>query len=115
MCFCVCTSDSEFLLSCSYNKSKASEDLEWLCSKYIERYVGNETSSWVNSLYIRSPTRTASAKKRARYRGWGHSPGRRLSHLARRRRAFTSANLQSVVANNGGLHRDKKMILVEIK
>uniref|UniRef100_A0A1B6E5X4 Uncharacterized protein n=1 Tax=Clastoptera arizonana TaxID=38151 RepID=A0A1B6E5X4_9HEMI len=97
-----------------FNKSKASEELENLCSKYKDRYVCNETSSWVNSLYAQSPKKSASAKKRARYRGWGHSPGRRLSHLARRRIAFSSANLQNVSEKNA-LLKNKKMILVELK
>ncbi|XP_054277865.1 uncharacterized protein LOC128996512 [Macrosteles quadrilineatus] len=95
-----------------YNKSSASEELERLSIRYKERYVGVETSSCVNALFAKSPLCTASARKRARHRAWGHSPGRRLSHLARRRKAFSSANLCSVAGNK---NPDKKMIMVEIK
>lgn len=97
----------------SFNKGWASEELEYLCSKYKERYVGNETSSCVNSLYTKHTILTASAKKRARHRGWGQSPGRRLSHLARRRKAFTSASFQSV-ADNNAKNPEKKMILIDV-
>lgn len=88
-----------------------SEEVESLSIRYKERYVGAETASCINALYTKSPLQTASAKKRMRQQAWGHSPGRRLSHLARRRKAFSSANLSSVA----GSRRDKKMIMVEIK
>lgn len=83
--------------------------MERLSMRYKDRYVGAETSSCVNALFAKSPSRTASARKRARTRAWGHSPGRRLSHLARRRKAFSYC---SVAGNN---NPDKKMIMVEIK
>lgn len=98
----------------SFNKGSVSEELEYLSAKYKERYIGNETSSCVNSLYTKQTTLTASARKRARHRNWGQSPGRRLSHLARRRKAFTSANLQSVAESNAK-YPEKKMILIDVR
>ncbi|GLV40568.1 minus [Carabus blaptoides fortunei] len=90
-----------------YNRSKVSEDFEHYCTKYAARYVGAETAA---SCTVWSTTAPSSATKRrnARLR-WGiKSPGRRLSHLARRRITFSSSNLQqagtslSVIGNSSG-------------
>ncbi|XP_039275439.1 uncharacterized protein LOC120349429 [Nilaparvata lugens] len=95
-----------------YNKSVLCEQLEALSLRYQERYVGNETSTSVNSLSSRSPPKTASARKRARRLAHGgHSPGRRLSHLARRRNTFSSLDLRQATA----LSTNNKMILVNNK
>ncbi|XP_058067328.1 uncharacterized protein LOC131216769 [Anopheles bellator] len=72
-----------------YNKSTVTEKLELLGLKYVERYIGAETSSSFN--VTNSPT---SAKKRnQRMKMLNQSPGNRLSHLAKRRAIFSSANL----------------------
>lgn len=72
-----------------YNRSTVTEKIELLGLKYIDRYVGSETASTFN--VPRSPS---SAKKRnLRFKMLNQSPGSRLSHLARRRAVFSSANL----------------------
>ncbi|KFB46907.1 AGAP005115-PA-like protein [Anopheles sinensis] len=80
-----------------YNKSTVSEKIELLGLKYIERYIGAETSSSFNMCH--SPS---SAKKRnQRMKMLNQSPGSRLSHLARRRAIFSSANLLNNSAGSG--------------
>lgn len=72
-----------------YNRSTDTEKIELLGLKYIDRYIGSETGSTFN--VPRSPS---SAKKRnLRFKMLNQSPGSRLSHLARRRAVFSSANL----------------------
>lgn len=68
--------------------------MEHLCTRYAERYVGAETQS---SCTIFDPNLVSPSKRRSSKPKWGsaRSPGRRLSHLARRRITFSSANLQS--------------------
>ncbi|KAH8299606.1 hypothetical protein KR044_003499 [Drosophila immigrans] len=71
----------------SYNLNKAAEQNEYLSLSVVERYVGAETAT----SYVRSPS---SAKKRKmRMKMLTQSPGNRLSHLAKRRAIFSSANL----------------------
>ncbi|KAH8277728.1 hypothetical protein KR018_004221 [Drosophila ironensis] len=71
----------------SYNLNKASEQNEYLSLSVVDRYVGVETAT----SYVRSPS---SAKKRnMRMKLLTQSPGNRLSHLAKRRAIFSSANL----------------------
>ncbi|EDV36647.1 uncharacterized protein Dana_GF13060 [Drosophila ananassae] len=71
----------------SYNLNKASEQNEYLSMSVVDRYVGVETAT----SYVRSPS---SAKKRnMRMKMLTQSPGNRLSHLAKRRAIFSSANL----------------------
>ncbi|EDW01078.1 uncharacterized protein LOC6560512 [Drosophila grimshawi] len=71
----------------SYNLNKAAEQNEYLSLSVVERYVGAETAT----SYVRSPS---SAKKRnMRLKMLTKSPGNRLSHLAKRRAIFSSANL----------------------
>ncbi|XP_058122561.1 uncharacterized protein LOC131282907 [Anopheles ziemanni] len=80
-----------------YNKSTVSEKIELLGLKYIERYIGAETSSSFNMSH--SPS---SAKKRnQRMKMLNQSPGSRLSHLARRRAIFSSANLLNNSTGSG--------------
>ncbi|XP_044740118.1 uncharacterized protein LOC123301446 [Chrysoperla carnea] len=78
-----------------YNRSKLSEDIEHLCQKYSERFIGNETSS---SCTIWQQNVSSSASKRRMIRKQQQlckSPGRRLSHLARRRITFSKENLNA--------------------
>uniref|UniRef100_A0AAG5D586 Uncharacterized protein n=1 Tax=Anopheles atroparvus TaxID=41427 RepID=A0AAG5D586_ANOAO len=80
-----------------YNKSTVSEKMELLGLKYIERYIGAESSSSFNMAL--SPS---SAKKRnQRMKMLNQSPGSRLSHLARRRAIFSSANLLNSSGGSG--------------
>ncbi|XP_055627394.1 uncharacterized protein LOC129769285 [Toxorhynchites rutilus septentrionalis] len=72
-----------------YNRSTVSEKIELLGLKYIDRYIGAETSSTFNITH--SPS--SSKKRNLRLKMLNQSPGRRLSHLARRRAIFSSANL----------------------
>ncbi|CAB3257091.1 unnamed protein product [Arctia plantaginis] len=76
-----------------YNVTKHSERLELLALRYGERYVGAETDTSVN-IYSGGMQSPSSACKRKALRlkmAQAKSPGRRLSHLARRRQAFASA------------------------
>ncbi|CRL03377.1 CLUMA_CG016223, isoform A [Clunio marinus] len=78
-------------LDVMYNNSAASEDIEQLCANYSKRYVGAETMSSFNLRFGPS-----SAKKRIeKLKLLTQSPGSRLSHLAKRRQIFSSANLKS--------------------
>nr|XP_018902069.1 PREDICTED: uncharacterized protein LOC109033758 [Bemisia tabaci] len=108
-----------------YNLGNFSEELATLVDKFRERYVSSETNS---SFITQGPMLTGSAKKRARRRAWGgYSPGRRLSHLAQRRRTFSSANLSQFSTNAngrvilpGGSNNNKsavskKVIMVDMK
>ncbi|XP_050093779.1 uncharacterized protein LOC126576515 [Anopheles aquasalis] len=81
-----------------YNKSTVTEKLELLGVKYVERYIGAETSCSFNMTH--SPS---SAKKRSqRMKMLNQSPGNRLSHLAKRRAVFSSDNLRiNKPAGNG--------------
>lgn len=88
-----------------YNCSKVSEELESLCMKYSQRYVGSETQS---SCTVFDNTMSSPFKRKANRLRWtAKSPGRRLSHLARRRITFSSANLQ---AGSSSSHSRQVMI-----
>ncbi|XP_065210943.1 uncharacterized protein mi isoform X2 [Planococcus citri] len=76
----------------SYNLGDLSEKMVDLYEKYRERYVGCETSSFVSSY---SPSKDFLNKKKDRRKMIGYSPGRRLSHLAKRRTMFSSQSLQA--------------------
>ncbi|KAK2576777.1 hypothetical protein KPH14_005421 [Odynerus spinipes] len=91
-----------------YNRNKAVEEFENLTMKLCERYIGAETQSTCNVFFSKEP---GSARKRSTLakRNYGQSPGKRLSHLARRRRTFSSANLQGLGLN------DKKQLVLNIK
>lgn len=75
-------------LGVCYNRTIYTDDIETVSLKYLDRYVGSETSSSFIS------TDVSSAKKKAiKMKLLSQSPGRRLSHLAKRRSMFSSANL----------------------
>lgn len=91
----------------SYNRNKFSEDFENLRIKLCERYISSDTQSTCNVFFVK--TRPGSARKKtlvARFTN-GVSPSKRLSHLARRRRTFSSANLQHFT--------EKKPFMVTVK
>lgn len=93
----------------SYNLNKASENNEYLSLSVIERFIGAETAS----SYQNSPSSAKKRSTRLKYvqpmfcfcrnrnlmyfefvsRLLCQSPGNRLSHLAKRRAIFSSANL----------------------
>lgn len=74
-----------------YNITKYSEQVESLAMRYGERYVGAETDTSVSihSGGLQSPS--SASKRKALRLAQAKSPGRRLSHLARRRQTFCSA------------------------
>ncbi|XP_055605577.1 uncharacterized protein LOC129753755 [Uranotaenia lowii] len=72
-----------------YNRSTVTEKIELLGLKYVDRYIGAETSTTFSA--NRSPSSTR--KRNLRLKMLSQSPGSRLSHLARRRAVFSSANL----------------------
>ncbi|XP_026288186.1 uncharacterized protein LOC113213354 [Frankliniella occidentalis] len=82
-----------------FNTCTASEDIEHISMKLTERFIGAETSTWCNAV----TSQPSSAKKRQRRSLGNASPGCRLSHLARRRQTFSSANIAqlSSVAGSG--------------
>lgn len=81
-----------------YNRSRVSETFELLGLKYVERYISAETSCSFNMTILQS-----SAKKRnQRLKMLNQSPGRRLSHLARRRATFSSESLLNTSGSKGG-------------
>ncbi|XP_020285991.1 uncharacterized protein LOC109855797 isoform X2 [Pseudomyrmex gracilis] len=88
-----------------YNRSRVVEDFENLTIKLCERYVGAETQSTCNIWFSKQPS---SPKKRSLLakRVNGQSPEKRLTHLARRRKTFSSANLQGLA--------EKKQFMVQI-
>ncbi|XP_072391920.1 uncharacterized protein mi [Diabrotica undecimpunctata] len=80
-------------LGLHHNRSRFSEKIEDLCGRYGSRYVGAETQSscTVFETHVTSPMKRRNIKPQ-----WNtKSPGKRLSHLARRKITFSSANLQS--------------------
>ncbi|XP_034951799.1 uncharacterized protein mi [Chelonus insularis] len=85
-----------------YNRNKYIEEFENLTLKLCARYIHNETQSTCTSWFVKQiPTST---KKKSLL---GKSPGKRLSHLARRRRTFSSANLQGMA--------EKKQLVLNLK
>lgn len=96
------------LIFFSYNRGKVSEEFELLCAKYGQRFVGQESYS---SCTIFSARDTPSKKKAANKMRWAaKSPGRRLSHLAKRRITFSSASLQ---ASSSVMSAHARQILVD--
>lgn len=80
-----------------YNRSRNTEKIELVALELVERYIGCETVSSYTTT-VKSPQST---KKRAlKSKAVMQSPGRRLSHLARRRAIFSSANLKQGGASN---------------
>ncbi|KAK7864271.1 hypothetical protein R5R35_009533 [Gryllus longicercus] len=85
--------------SIHYNHGSISEQFESLCQKLLARCVGTETASSVtvwSSFTLPVPRRerrTLTSRRSGTEAPTGLSPGRRLSHLARRHRTFSSAAL----------------------
>ncbi|XP_034835314.1 uncharacterized protein [Maniola hyperantus] len=96
-----------------YNVTCYSEKYELLMQRYGERFVGAETDTSVNvhSGGLQSPS-SASKRKALRLKmAQVKSPGRRLSHLARRRQAFCSA----ATINEKAQATNSKMVLIDKK
>ncbi|XP_013137386.1 PREDICTED: uncharacterized protein LOC106102448 isoform X2 [Papilio polytes] len=96
-----------------YNISSYREKYEQLLQRYTERFVGGETDTSVNiySGGLQSPN-SASKRKALRLKmAQLKSPGRRLSHLARRRQAFCSA----ATINEKAQGTSSKMVLIDKK
>ncbi|KAJ8971816.1 hypothetical protein NQ317_004846 [Molorchus minor] len=93
-----------------FNRSKLSEQFEESCAKYGQRYVGAETQSTCSVFEMNFPSPVK--RKQLKQRWPAKSPGRRLSHLARRRITFSSANLQAGLSAAGSRARQ---ILVDAK
>ncbi|CAH1955387.1 unnamed protein product [Acanthoscelides obtectus] len=96
-----------------FNSSRLSEQLEDLYAKFAQRYVGAETQS---SCTVFDAETGMSPSKRCKLLGrrWAtKSPGRRLSHLARRRITFSSANLAA--GTSGAAGSRARQILVDAK
>lgn len=80
-----------------YNRNDDCENTEYMTVRYTEKFIKAETSSSFN--YKIGPS---SAKKRAqKLKLLTNSPGSRLSHLANRRKVFSSANLKSSTTSQG--------------
>lgn len=75
-------------LGVCYNRTIYTDDIETISLKFLDRFVGSETSSSFNSEDVSS-----AKKKSIKMKLLSQSPGRRLSHLAKRRSMFSSANL----------------------
>ncbi|KAF7989810.1 hypothetical protein HCN44_008484 [Aphidius gifuensis] len=88
-----------------YNRNKYVEYIENQSVRLSDRYIGNDTqSSFVTSLTSNSNVQKKTSVSK---RGVGQSPGKRLSHLAKRRRVFSIANLQKM--------NDKPHCLISVK
>nr|CAD7405549.1 unnamed protein product [Timema poppensis] len=83
----------------------------------LERFVGNEMASSCN--VVQSSFQAGTGANHRKRRSTGQSPGRRLSHLARRRQIFSSANLMNRSAGKLPLSTlshscgEKRLIMVE--
>ncbi|XP_008217360.1 uncharacterized protein LOC100679267 [Nasonia vitripennis] len=89
-----------------YNRNKAMEEFENLRLKLCDRYIGAETQSTCNVWFAKQMPGSARKRSLLARRNMGQSPGKRLSHLAKRRRTFSSANVQGL-----GLAEKKQIIL----
>lgn len=98
-----------FFYHSSYNRNNAVEEFESLTSKLCERYIGAETQSTCTVWFSKPPPGSAKKRSLLARRNSGQSPGKRLSHLTRRRKVFSSANLQGLALNN------KKLLVLNIK
>ncbi|KMQ96217.1 hypothetical protein RF55_3515 [Lasius niger] len=92
-----------------YNRNRSVEEFENLTVKLCERYIGAETQSTCNIWFSKKAPGSARKRSSLAKRENGQSPEKKLTHLARRRRTFCSANLQGL-----GL-TDKKQLMVQIK
>ncbi|GJQ66272.1 hypothetical protein Trydic_g4322 [Trypoxylus dichotomus] len=95
-----------------FNRNKFSEEFEMLCMKYAARYIGCETQSTC-TVFQQSLPSSPSKRKANRLRWAVKSPGRRLSHLARRRITFSSANLQA--STNNTLNAHTRQVVMDSK
>ncbi|KAF5304898.1 hypothetical protein FQR65_LT00782 [Abscondita terminalis] len=75
-----------------HNRSKVSEEFEHLCIKYTERCIGAETQSTCTTFGVNN---FSPSKRKLKCRKVSKSPGKRLSHLARRRITFSKDSLHS--------------------
>ncbi|XP_032519630.2 uncharacterized protein LOC116771777 isoform X1 [Danaus plexippus] len=93
-----------------YNLTSHSEKYEMLMQKYAERFIGAETDTSVNiySGGLQSPSSACKRKALRLKMSQVKSPGRRLSHLARRRQAFCSA-----ATINEKAQTSSKMVLID--
>ncbi|KAK4885428.1 hypothetical protein RN001_001699 [Aquatica leii] len=80
-----------------HNRSKISEEFEHLCIKYTERCIGAETQSTCTAFGVNA---LSPSKRKIKYKKVVKSPGKRLSHLARRRITFSKDSLQSTTVNS---------------
>lgn len=71
--------------------------------------MGAETQSTCTVWFSKHAPGSAKKRNLLAKRDNGQSPGKRLSHLTRRRRTFSSANLQGLTLNN------KKLLVLNIK
>ncbi|XP_076238693.1 cyclin E-interacting protein minus [Calliopsis andreniformis] len=92
-----------------YNRNRAVEEFENLTIKLCERYIGAETQSTCTVWFSKHAPGSAKKRNLLAKRENGQSPGKRLNHLTKRRRAFSSANLQGLTLNN------KKLLVLNIK
>lgn len=82
-------------LGVMYNKSNVDEEIDSLYLKFVDKYIGEETASSLN--HKDGPS---SAKKRSdKLKLITKSPGSRLSHLAKRRKLFSSDSLKNTSLN----------------
>ena len=84
------------------------EEFENLRLKFSDRYIGNETQSTCNAFFTQQASISPRKRSLLARRSNGQSPGKRLSYLARRRKTFSSANLQ-------GLNAVEKKLTLNIK
>jgi hypothetical protein len=119
-CKCIFLSLYSVNLLFRYNRGRISEEFEILCQRLQERYVGSETTSSCN-IWFNHDISNKVHNVNSRRRSTGHSPGSRLSHLARRRQTFSSANLlnSNVAGQLPGNHHpaalERRLIMVDPK
>lgn len=104
--FLMCCS---FFENSSYNRNRSIEEFENLAIKLCERYVGAETQSTCNIWFSKQMPGSARKRNSLAKREIGQSPGKRLTHLAKRRKTFSSANLQGMSLS------DRRQLVVQIK
>lgn len=100
--------------SSSYNRNKINENFEHLCLKYAERYIGAETQS---SCTIFGTDILSPSKRKCKFKRAAKSPGKRLSHLAKRRISFTSVASQSTAgpSNSSLIGARTRQIMVDAR
>lgn len=76
--------------------------------KLCDTYIGAETQSTCNIWFAKQMPGSARKRSLLARRNNGQSPGKRLSYLARRRKTFSSANLQ-------GLGLAEKKIMLNVR